>query len=235
MYKPTIHYDRDIEAAVLGACLLEKHAFSEIKGLLFKEVFYFNEHRLVFEAMESLWEVSFPIDILTVTNYIARTNGIEQIDGISIPVLIVRITKAVFSSAHLQFHAFLLRQLYAERELIRIKSDMFEGGDILERTKKMQDELFKLTQIKVTNDWKDMSEVIVELYQHMDAVKGQTIIGVPSGFRQLDIITRRILCAGQMVILAARPSVGKSALLGAICMYAAKQGEESRDYLTGNV
>lgn len=222
MYKPIIHYDRALEAASLGACLLEKHAFAEIRGLLFKDCFYFQEHQIVWEAMEAMWEVSFPVDIFTVTSYIARTNGIEEINGVSIPVIVTQITSHVVNSSHLQTHAFILRQLYAEREYLRIKNMNEEDGDILERTKKMQDELFKLTQIKVTNDWKDMSEVVMELQQHMDLVKGKTIIGVPTGFAGLDKVTGG-LCGGQMIILAARPSVGKSALLGCLCLNAARR------------
>jgi replicative DNA helicase len=225
MLQPIIHYNKDIEAAVLGACMLEKHAFAEIRGLLYKECFYYDEHKIIYEAMEAMWEIAFPIDIYTVTNYVARTNGIEAINGVSIPVIVTQITKYVVTSAHIQAHAYIIRQLYAERELLRIKSDKDKDGDILERTKNMQDELFKLTQIKVTNDWKDMSEVIVELYQHMDAVKDQTIIGVPTGFSALDIVTGGF-CGGQMIILAARPSVGKSALLGCISLHAAKKNHK---------
>jgi replicative DNA helicase len=225
MYKPIVHYDRDMEAAVIGACLLEKNAFAEIRGLVTKDCFYFHEHQVIFEAMESMWEIAFPLDMLTVTSYLVRTNGIEEIGGLPVPLVILQVTKHVCNAANIQHHAFIIRQLYAERELLRIKNDKDGEGDILERTKKMQDELFKLTQIKVTNDWKDMSEVLIELYQHMDTVLDKDIVGIPTGFSDLDLITGGFV-GGQMIILAARPSVGKSALLGAFCINAAQQGKK---------
>lgn len=222
MFKPYIHYDKELEGAVLGACLIDKHAFARIRGLVDRDCFYAEENKIVFETISEMWDNGFPIDILTVTSKIMRS-GKNMLHGNEIinPYYIVKLTHAVVSTANLEPHALIVRQLYAERELEKIKNDFTEGGDVVVKAKKIQDELFRIMQIKTTDDWKDISDVIMELHKHMDEVKDREIIGVPTGFTDFDYTTSG-LGRGQMIVIAARPSVGKSAFLGSLVVNAAK-------------
>jgi replicative DNA helicase len=226
MFKEHVHFDKDIEGAVLGAFLLEKHAYARTRGILTADCFYISENKVVFDVITEMWEQSYPIDIFTVMSKIARS-GKSVVNGVDTmtPYYITRLTNCVVSTANLEVHALILRQLYAEREFVRIRNLPNDtSDDVLDRTRKMQDELFKITQIKVTNDWKDISEVVVELHEHMDNVKDKEIIGVPTGFSDFDLVTSGF-CEGQLIILAARPSVGKSAFLGSLCLHAANIGK----------
>lgn len=222
MFKPYIHYDKELEGAILGACLIEKHAFARIRGLLTAECFYAEENRIIFETISEMWEFGFPIDTLTVTSKIMRS-GKNMMKGQEIlnPYHIVSLTNSVVSTANLEPHALIVRQLYAERELERIKHEFSEGGDVVEKAKKMQEELYRIIQIKTTDDWKDIADVIMELHEHMDAVKDKEIIGIPTGFSEFDYITSG-LGKGQLIVVAARPSVGKSAFLGGLVINAAR-------------
>lgn len=223
-FKEYIHYDRNMERAVLGACLLEKTAFGRIRGLLMKECFYSDGCKKVYEIINEMWENNFPIDMYTIVQYFVRNKGINLLDGDNVPYFITRLTNSVVSTANIEYHSLLIRQLYAERELFRIKySPIEEGSDVLVRTEKMRDELFKLTQIKVVDDWADMIDVILKLHKHMDSVKGKDIIGIPTGFYKFDVVTGG-LCNSDMIVIAARPSVGKSAFLGGIAVHAAQKG-----------
>jgi len=219
-FKEFIHYDKKMEAAVLGIILLEKFTYERIMGVLTEECFYSEANQKVYSAIKKMWDISFPIDLLTLSQYMVRNMDIQTLDGNNVPYYLTTLTNHVVSSANLEYHAFILRQLYAERQLWRIKYGSSGEGDILQKTKRMQDELLKLSQFKVTNDWEDMITSVMDLHSHMDSVKDKDLIGVPSGFSKADFITGGFI-GGQLVVIAARPSVGKSALLNAMVLHAA--------------
>lgn len=225
-FKEYIHYDKRMEQAVLGACLLEKDSVGRIRGLLTKECFYVDGNKEMFEVLIEMWENNYPIDLLTVTQYLIKKKGRISIEGVNVPYYLVKMTKDIYSTANIEYHSLILRQLYVERELLRIQSKTFEG-DVLQKTEKLRDELFKLSQIKVVNDWKDMVDVVMELHKHMDEVLDKDIIGVPTGFSKFDMVTGGLV-KGDMIVLAARPSVGKSAFLGAVAVNAAENGFKAR-------
>jgi len=223
-FKELIHYDKNMECAILGACLIEKTAYGRVRGLLGKECFYYTSNEIVYSVLSEMWENNYPIDLLTVTQYIVRNKGINELSKSNVAYYLTKLTNDVVSTAHLEYHALLVRQLYAERELVKIKNSPDNtSGDVLGRAEKMRDELYKISQIKVVNDWHDMIDVVLKLHKHMDEVKGKDIIGVPTGFTKFDLITGGLV-KSDMIVLAARPSVGKSAFLGAISVNAATKG-----------
>lgn len=219
-FKEFVHYDRKMESAVLGCLLIEKFTYERVMGILTIESFYMDANKTVYEAIKKMWDKQLPIDLLTVCQYIVRNMGVESLNGSNVPYYLTTLTNMVTSSTHLEYHCFLIRQLYAEREIVKIKFGSMGEGDVLERSKRMQDELLKLSQFKITNDWEDMIDGVMELHKHMDIVKDKDLIGVPTGFSKVDFITGGF-CGGQVIIIAARPSVGKSALLNAMVLNAA--------------
>ena len=221
MFKEFIHYDKKMECAILGACLMEAGAYGRIRGLLTSECFYTDANKVVFSAFSEMWESNLPTDIYTIVQYLVRDKNISELSGSNVSYYISTLTNSVVSTANLEYHALLVRQLYAEREMVKIKmsADDFRG-DVLSRSEKMRDELFKISQIKVINDWHDMVDVVMGLHKHMDSVFGKEIVGVPTGFSKFDLITGG-LGKSDLIVLAARPSVGKSALLGGISVHAA--------------
>jgi len=221
-FKEFIHYDRQMESTILGCLLMEKFTFERVMGILTVESFYMDANKTVYQAIKTMWDKQLPIDLLTVCQYIVRTLGFEKLNGDNAAYYLTRLTNSVIGSTHLEYYSFLIRQLYAEREMVKIKYGSMGDGDVLERSKRMQDELLKLSQFKVTNDWEDMVDGVMELHKHMDFVKDKDLIGVPTGFSKVDFITGGF-CGSQVIIIAARPSVGKSALLNAMVLNAAKQ------------
>lgn len=222
-FKEFIHFDTAMESAILGACLLEKGAYGRIRGLITSDCFYLNSNRIIFEIITNFWEENRPIDLLILTQYLIRDKNIEVLNGSNVPYYLVSLTKDVVSTANLEYHSLIIRQLYAERELIKIKNSSNDNStDVITRSENMRDELFKISQIKVSNDWHDMIDVVLKLHKHMDEVKDKDIIGVPTGFFKFDMVTGGLV-KSDMIVLAARPSVGKSALLGAISIHAATE------------
>lgn len=223
MFKPIIHYDKGMEEAILGACILEKFSFSHTLGILNEDCLYYDSHKIVYGALLEMWNDGIAIDMLTLASYLVRQKKHEKIDDINTPAFICRLTNSVVSSANIQTHCLIVRQLYAERELLRLQNSPVDTSvDVLDRTARIQQELYKITQIKISDDWKHISEVVYQLSLHMDNVKDKEIVGITSGFYDFDLVTGGF-GNSQLIILAARPSVGKSALLGKFCVQAALQ------------
>lgn len=222
--KKYIHYDTEMEAAILGAFLLVKFSFARVRGIITEECFYSEGHKIIFNAISEMWANNVGIDILTLTQFLVRNKNISDIDGNNVPYYVSKLTTSVVSTANLEQHSLLVRQLYAERELFKMKyTPQDETGDVLVRARNIQNELNKIMQIKVTDDWKDMVDVVIDLHNHMDLVKDKDLIGVPTGFSRLDLVTGGLV-KGSVTVVAARPSVGKSALLNAMSIYPAKLG-----------
>lgn len=224
-YKEFIHFDKQMESAVLGQLLLEKFTYERVMGILTVDSFYLDANKTVFGAIKAMWDKQLPIDLLTVCQYIVRTLNVDNLNGENVAYYLTKLTNNVVGTTHLEYHSFLIRQLYAEREMVKIKYGSMGEGDVIARSKRMQDELLKLSQFKITNDWEDMIDGVMELHKHMDNVKDKDLIGVPTGFSKVDFITGGF-CGSQLIVIAARPSVGKSALLNAMVLYAANNNHK---------
>jgi replicative DNA helicase len=221
-FKNHFHYSMELEAAALGAFMLEKHSFARVTNFLTPEVFYFDGNRTVYTAIKKMWDENIPIDIVTVTNFLVRNMQISEIGTANTAYYVTRLTNTVVSAANLEYHCFIMRQMYVEREIIKITQGGIDlsDGDAEQKVRKLQDELTKLMMAKVGNDWMDMSEVLLKLVDHMQKVKDKDLVGITTGVRQLDIVTGGFQPTN-LVVIAARPSVGKSALLGKMVMAAA--------------
>src|SRR6187551_751348 len=132
MFEPHLHYDIDIESAILGSVLIDKHAFARVRGILTKECFYKDENQLVFDVISEMWEDGFPIDILTVISKICRNRGVKDFNGVLVSYYVTKLTMPIVNTANLEAHALIIRQLYAERELWKIRHSKDDvGGDVV--------------------------------------------------------------------------------------------------------
>ena len=217
-----IHYSQDLELAIIGAILLEKTAFGRLYGIMQPEVFYFDINRDIFEQLYKMWDANEPIDCITATLKAHREPKFS-FGAESMAEYLTRSTNAIVSTAHLEYHGLLLRQMYIEREMIKLTHNGLIG-DGMSQIQIIQDKLTKLTQIKANNDFKGMDELMVELLQHMDKVKGQELSGITTGFQTLDKFTGGFQQGG-MYIVGARPSVGKSAFMNSMVLGAANEGK----------
>ena len=222
MFIKDVHYSTELEMAILGSIVLEQTAFGRVYGILQADVFYHDHHQLIFNSLQSMWEDNQPIDIITATIYISK-KGTKTLNGSSVPYYMVELTKAVCSTSHLEYHALLLREMYVEREMIKLTTSGLMGKEGVRYMDELQDKLIKLRQVKNTDDFKDIDDILIELYQNMDKAKGKELAGITTGIKQLDKISGGFEVGG-MYILGARPSVGKSALMGKMVLGAALKG-----------
>ena len=206
----------EIEEAVLGALMLEKDALSTVIDILKPESFYKDAHQEVYRAIQALFNNSEPIDILTVTNQLRKDGKLEFAGG---AYAITQLTTKVNSAANIETHARIITQQSIKRELIRIASevhrDAFEDTidvfDLLDRT---EQSLFDVSETNIRRNYADMRSIMREALDELEAKKlhKDGLTGVPSGFTALDRVTSGWQ-KSDLVIIAARPGMGKTAFV----------------------
>ncbi len=206
----------DLEEAVLGSVMLEKDALSTVIDALSPEAFYKESHQKIYAAIHRLFTKSEPVDILTVTSELKSSGELELVGG---SYYITQLTNRVASTANIEFHARIITQKYIQRELIRISSmiikDAFEETtDVFELLDKAEQNLFSVSEKNFRRDYDSMQSLVSSAIKEIASAREHegSMRGVPSGFTNVDRIT-----AGwqksDLVILAARPGMGKTAFV----------------------
>ncbi|MDW7694178.1 replicative DNA helicase [Flammeovirgaceae bacterium SG7u.111] len=209
-------YDIELEQAVLGALMLEKDALTEVIEILKVETFDLEAHQHIFKAILSLFKRSEPIDILTVSNQLKKEGKFEAAKG---GVYITQLTNRVNSAANIEFHARLLLQYAIKRQLIQIANEMQrdayeETSDVFEMLDKTEQALFEVSEMNIRKNYAGMDVLLSETIAELEKLKDQKdgLTGVPSGFSDLDRITSGWQ-KSDLIILAARPGMGKTAFV----------------------
>lgn len=203
----------EIERTVLGALMIDKDAFSVISELVTPETFYEPRHQKIFTAIRTLNMGEKPVDVMTVIEQLKRDGALESVGG---AVYIMELSDLVASSAHMEYHAHILRQKYLARQLIsfasRVETNAFdEMLDVESVMQQAEGELFEISQKNMKQDFTQIDPVIikaVEALQKASANKGG-ITGVPTGYTKLDEKTSGWQ-ASDLVIIAGRPAMGKT-------------------------
>jgi replicative DNA helicase len=206
----------ELEEAVLGAIMLEKDAILEVIDILSPESFYKEEHQKIFRAVLDLSTNSKAIDILTVTEELRKMKVLDEIGG---PLFITQLTSRVASAAHLEFHARIVAQKHIQRELIRVATEIQnrafdESIDVNDLLDFSEAELFNIAQGNIKKESQKINVLIKEaIFQIEEASKrADSLIGIPSGYTRLDRLTNGWQNS-DLVIVAARPSMGKTAFV----------------------
>ena len=206
----------DLEEAVLGAVMLEKDAVLSVIDILKPESFYKDTHRKIYKAIIDLSTQEKAIDILTVTEELRKEKALEEVGG---PLYIAQLTGKVASAAHLEFHARIIQQKYIQRELIRVSTDIQkkaydESMDVDDLLDQAESDLFEIAEGNIKRETAKLNVLVAEaIHQIEEAAKREDhLSGVPSGFTKLDRLTSGWQ-KSDLVIIAARPSMGKTAFV----------------------
>ena len=205
---------KDLEEAVLGAIMLEKNAFDAVIEILKPECFYVDAHQRIFNAMQSLANKSQPIDILTVAEELRSREELEMVGG---PYYVTKLTNTVVSSANIDAHARIILQKFIQRELIRISGEIIgdayeDSTDVFDLLDDAENKLFQITNNHLRKDYNSIDTVLVNTIKRIEDLRqrNEDVTGVPSGFSGLDRVTYGWQNT-DLIILAARPAVGKTA------------------------
>ncbi|MGM9986854.1 MAG: replicative DNA helicase [Bacillaceae bacterium] len=220
----------EAEQAVIGAILIDPNAFTTASELLLPPDFYRVAHQKIFEAILSLNEQGEPIDLVTLTTQLADKNELEEVGGVS---YLSELTGAVPTAANVEYYARIVEEKSVLRRLIRtatsIVTESFEREDdvsgLLHESEKR---IMEVAQRKNSGSFKDIKDVLVEAYNKIEilhANRGE-ISGIPTGFVDLDAKTAGFQ-PNDLIIVAARPSVGKTAFALNIAQNVATKTDEN--------
>lgn len=206
----------DLEEAVLGAIMLERDAVITVMDVLKPESFYKEAHQKIFQAVADLSTRLEPIDLYTVTEELRKKGELDEVGG---PVYIAQLTSKVGSAAHIDFHAKIIAQKFIQRELIRISSEIQkrsfdDGPDVSDLLDFAEMELFRLAEGNIKREAAQINLVVKEALRQLEEASKREdgLSGVPAGFTELDRMTNGWQNS-DLVIVAARPSMGKTAFV----------------------
>jgi replicative DNA helicase len=205
---------KELEEAVLGAIMLEKSAFDAVVEILKPECFYVESHQRIFKAMQGLATKSMPIDLLTVVEELRSREELEITGG---PYFVTKLTNAVVSAANIEAHSRIILQKFIQRELIRISGEIIgdayeDSTDVFDLLDEAESKLFEITNNHLRKNFDSIDTVLVKTIQRIEDMRNrhEDITGVPTGFASLDRVTYGWQTT-DLIVLAARPSVGKTA------------------------
>ena len=214
-----------LEEAVLGALMLDKDALSTVLDILQADTFYVDNHQIIFKAVLRLFERSHPIDMLTVTEELRKSGELKAVGG---PATIVGLTDKVASSANIEFHARILSQKFIQRSLISVSNkiirDAFEDTtDVFELLDSAEQGLFSIAEQNMNRSYESMGSLASKALKQLEELKGKEdgLTGVPTGFTHLDRLTSGWQ-PSDLIILAARPGMGKTSFVLSLARNAAK-------------
>ena len=206
----------DIEEAVLGALLLEPEAVPEVLDQLQADCFYKDVHKKIFEAITTLSSRNDPVDIFSVSDELNKRGQLEEVGGMA---YLSQLSTKIGAAAHVEYHTKVLLQKFLQRELIAISYDVQKAAfddslpvdDLIDTA---EEKVFTLAQRNVRNETKPITSVINRAIEQIETNQKREdgLSGVPSGYTGIDRVTFGWQAA-DLIILAARPSVGKTAFV----------------------
>jgi replicative DNA helicase len=196
---------QDLEEAVLGAMMLEKDALTQVIDILTPKSFYKESNGRIFGAIQSLFSKSEPVDILTVTNELKKSGELDIVGG------------AYYANA--EFHARIISQKYIQRELIRISTETIRNAyedtsDVFDLLDAAESALYSVVESNIRKNYDKMSTLLGQAIKQIELARTQKtgVSGVESGFTELDRITSGWQNS-DLIIIAARPAMGKTAFV----------------------
>jgi len=205
----------DMEEAVLGAIMLEKEAVITVLDILKPESFYKEPHQKIFKAISDLSSKEYPVDLYTVTEELRSQNELESAGG---PVYLTQLTAKVVSAANVDYHARIVAQKHIQRELIRVATEIQSRSfddtyDVTELLDYSENALFQIAEGNIKREVSPINVVIKEAIREIEEAgkREDALVGIPSGFTKLDRLTSGWQ-KSELIIIAARPSMGKTAL-----------------------
>ncbi|MFB8276200.1 replicative DNA helicase [Nocardia colli] len=211
-------HDMAAEQSVLGGMLLSKDAIADVIEVMRPGDFYRPAHQLIYDTILDLYGRGEPADPVTVSAGLDRRGELKRIGG---PPYLVTLTQTVPTAANASFYAEIVAEKAILRRLVEAGTRIVQygyagadGQDVAEVVDRAQAEIYEVTDKRTTEDFLPLEELLQPTMDEIDSIasRGGISLGVPTGFTELDELTNG-LHPGQMIIVAARPGVGKALAL----------------------
>ncbi|GLC90088.1 replicative DNA helicase [Lysinibacillus piscis] len=223
-------HNREAEQSVLGAIFLEPQALITASEILLVDDFYQTAHKKIFETMLRLSDQGKAIDVVTVTEELSAKKEIEDVGGLS---YLLELANAVPTAANVAHYAKIVEEKALLRRLIRVATKIVEDGytredEVEALLGEAEKKMMEVANRKNAGDFKHVKDVLVETFDNIERLQSQKgdVTGIPTGFRDLDNITAGFQ-RNDLIIVAARPSVGKTAFALNVAQSVAVQAREN--------
>jgi len=215
-------HHQDLEEIVLGSVLIDREAVVEVAEFLRPEHFYYETHGSVYEAMLKLFGDRDPIDIVTVAEQLRKQKKLQKVGG---KEFLAELVDKVPTTAHTEHYGRLIKDAYTKRELIAMSRNISqmafdEGAEVSALMDKAEQQIFALSQQHLKQVFIPIKDALAESFDRLDELykSSGSLRGVPTGFADLDT-TLAGMQPSNLLILAARPGMGKTALSLNIAQY----------------
>ncbi len=222
--------DVEVESSCLASILLSKDAFHKVTEILEADDFYLDNHRIIYESLIELEKNNLPIDLVTLKQKLVDKDLFEKIGG---DPAIVEIYRTVSTSANAEYYAKRIKELSLRRNIINVSTDVIEkcydkSRDTDELIDEVEQDIFKVTERRITKDFMSIDIVMEETLGDIREMyeSKRHITGVASGFNDLDHMLTG-LHKDELIIIAGRPSMGKTSLALNIANNIALKSNES--------
>jgi len=215
----------EAECSVLGAMLLEKETIPKVIEIIDSPDFFYSDvHKIIFEGILKLFDSNKPVDLVTLREEFRKQGKLEKIGGSS---YLLNLINSVVTTANVEYYANIVREKHILREMLKASSEIsrlvYEDSLDLETVlDKAQSLIFNVTQKNARTSFSHIKEILTRTFEHIEAVykRKEQVTGVPTGFVELDRLTSGFQ-PSDLVVIAGRPSMGKTAFALNITQYAA--------------
>lgn len=201
----------EAEAAVLGSMLLDRECIGDIVEHINADSFSLTEHRIIFGAILTLYENNSQIDLVLLRDELKKRKSLEAVGGVD---YLVRVIESVPSATSAEYYAGIVKEKSMLRSLARTCGEILndacdEGGDVGEKLDCAEQRIFEITEQKIQGAAVPLKDLITQTFENIESRKGSHVTGLSTGFEELNYMLSG-LQKGEMIIIAARPSMGKT-------------------------
>jgi replicative DNA helicase len=219
----------EIEAQVLGAMLIEREAIAKVIEVIDEDAFHADYHRKIYQAILALFDRSEPVDTITLAEELRRRGQLELIGG---EAYLVELTMKVTTSANVEYHARIVLEKFLMRSLISTSSQIASRAfspteDAFDLLDEAEQAVFQISEKRLKKSFASMNKAVHDTIELLESIHGKHsgVTGVPTGFRDLDTLTGGWQNS-DLIIIAGRPSSGKTAFALSVARNAALHSEK---------
>lgn len=220
-------HNTEAEQTVLASALIDSSAVEKILNLLDNSDFYFEANREIFESIKNVHLQNIPVDVLTVTEELKKREKIDYVGGFE---YLANLTENIITSKNVEAYCNIIKEKSTLRKLISVSNEIIEKGykenDEVQRIIELAEtRIFSISQNRNINAFTDIKDVLLEVFDQLEerAMNKSNLTGITTGYDDLDRMTSG-LQKSDLILLAARPSMGKTALALNIAINAVKTG-----------
>jgi replicative DNA helicase len=217
-------HDLEAEKSVIGSVLIDKDAIVNVAEIVRSDYFYDDSHKIIYEAMVVLYEKRQPIDVVTLTDQLKKMKKLSEVGGAA---RIAEVSNTVSTAANVVHYARIIKDLALKRSLIALSSELGElafdaSKEVQQVIDTAEQRVYELSQRQTAQAFMPIKEALAESFERIDELQKNSgeLRGVPTGFNDLDALLAG-LQKSNLIILAARPGMGKTAFALNMTQYAA--------------